>query len=251
MLWYKSWLETRWRFLIGLALAICSAVATVLTYPQVLKLLQAVPPHIAGPLGERVREAVELARNYHSFIWSNWFRKNLAQYGTLFAALLGTSAPFGQGGGTLFTLSLPISRSRVLGIRAATGLIELFAMVLVPSLMVPLLSPAINESYSVADALIHALCLYIAASVFFAVAFLLSTIFNDPWRPLLIALGIALVLSIPDQILRNARFSIFRVMSAEVFFRRGLLPWPGLLAAAAISALLFSSAAAVLARRDY
>ena len=30
MLWYKSWLETRWRFVIGLALLMLSACGTVL-----------------------------------------------------------------------------------------------------------------------------------------------------------------------------------------------------------------------------
>src|SRR5260370_15354436 len=35
MLWYKSWLETRWRFLIGLVLLLFSALSTVFTYPQV------------------------------------------------------------------------------------------------------------------------------------------------------------------------------------------------------------------------
>ena len=39
MLWYKSWLETRWRFLIGLVLLMLSAGGTVLTYPHVVKLL--------------------------------------------------------------------------------------------------------------------------------------------------------------------------------------------------------------------
>ena len=39
MLWYKSWLETRWRFLIGLALLMLSACGTVLAYPAVQELL--------------------------------------------------------------------------------------------------------------------------------------------------------------------------------------------------------------------
>ena len=33
MLWYKSWLETRWRFLIGLALLVLMACAKVFGYP--------------------------------------------------------------------------------------------------------------------------------------------------------------------------------------------------------------------------
>ena len=38
MLWYKSWLETRWRFLIGLGLLLLSAGGIVYVYPQVVKL---------------------------------------------------------------------------------------------------------------------------------------------------------------------------------------------------------------------
>src|SRR3984893_17384521 len=91
MLWYKSWLETRWRFLIGLGMLLCSAAVTVLTYPEVIKLLPMVPSNLSGPLGERIREAAELARSYRGYIWSPWFRQNLSQWTTLFAILLGTA----------------------------------------------------------------------------------------------------------------------------------------------------------------
>jgi len=39
MLWYKAWLETRWRFAIGLALLTLSAAVTVLSYPAVMRVL--------------------------------------------------------------------------------------------------------------------------------------------------------------------------------------------------------------------
>src|SRR5437899_6912286 len=80
MLWYKSWLETRWRFLIGLGLLLCSAAATVFTYPQVLKLIPMVPTNAGGPLGQRIREAAELSREYRGYVWSQWFRENLSQW---------------------------------------------------------------------------------------------------------------------------------------------------------------------------
>ena len=51
MLWYKSWLETRWRFLIGLALLMLSAGGTVLAYPQVVEAAA------AGADGRRRRRA--------------------------------------------------------------------------------------------------------------------------------------------------------------------------------------------------
>ncbi len=251
MLWYKSWLETRWRFLIGLALLLCSAAATVFTYPQIVKLLPAAPTNISGIFAERIRESIALAHEYRGFVWSHWFRENLAQWATLFAVLLGTAGVLSHSGGALFTLSLPVSRTRLLGVRAATGLAELFVLAFVPSLLIPLLSPAIHHTYGTASALIHSACLFVAVAVFFSLAFLLSTIFDDPWRPLLIALAIAFVLAVIDQLLNRPGFSIYRVMSAESYFRSGHVPWIGLLVSAAASALLFYAAVVNLSRRDF
>ncbi len=249
MIWYKSWLETRWRFLIGLALLLCSAAGSVLVYPEVLRLLPALPVNLTGELGRRVREAADLARSFRGYVWSNWFRQNLSHGVTLFAALLGTAGLLSNSGGTLFTLSLPLSRRRLLAVRAATGLAELFILTIVPSLLLPVLASAVGASYSVADALIHSLCAFVAASLFFCLAFLLSTVFDDPWRPLLIALGVALLVLIVDQVSSN--YSVFRVMSGETWFRSGRLPWSGLLATASLSALLCGGAVVNFARRDY
>lgn len=251
MLWYKSWLETRWRFLIGLALLLCSAASTVLIYPRVLELMPQVPTNVGGELGRRIREAAELAREYRGYVWSQWFRQNLTQFATLFAVLLGTAGLLSHSGGALFTLSLPVSRSRLLAVRAATGLAELSILAFLPSLMIPLLSPAIGQSYGLGNTLVHSICLFVAASVFFSLAFLLSTAFSDPWRPLLIALGIAFAFALIDQVSQSSAFSIFRVMSAEAWFRGGQVPWGGLLASAVVSAALYYGAIVNMARRDF
>src|SRR5512143_2063454 len=101
MLWYKSWLETRWRFLIGLALLLCSAAATVQTYPAIQKLVVTAPSDVSGALGREIRESIETSRDYRGFIWLQWFRQNAAQWATLFAILLGTAGLFSHSGGTL------------------------------------------------------------------------------------------------------------------------------------------------------
>ena len=252
MIWYKSWLETRWRFWIGLALLLCSAVANVVIYPKLLGLIPAAPPGGNGELAREIREAIELSREYRGYIWSHWFGQNLRNLGTLFAVILGTGGILSQrAGGALFTLSLPLSRKRILGVRAATGLAELLVLVVVPSLLIPLVSPAIQRSYGAGDALVHSFCFFIVTTVFFSLALLLSTSFSDPWRPLVITLAVAFVLSIVDQAIRNASYGIFRVMSAELYFRTGHLPWGGLLASAAVSAALYYAAVANVARRDF
>lgn len=256
MLWYKSWLETRWRFLIGLVLLICSAFSIVFTYPHVLRILPMVPAHIPatinGEIGRRIREAVELSRDYRGYVWSNWFRQNLPQMWTLFAVLIGTGGllSHSSGGGTLFTLSMPVSRKRLLGVRSATGIMELFVLAFVPSLLILLFSPAIGQSYSLTSVLIHSACLFVAGSVFFSLAVLLSTLLNDIWQPLLIAMAIAIVLGIVEQ-LPQVQFGVFHVMHGESWFRHGALPWAGLLASAALSVAMQYGAAINIERRDF
>jgi len=252
MLWYKSWLETRWRFLIGLALLLCSAGAMVLTYPRLQALLSHIPePQLGGALGERVREAIELSREYRGFVWAQGFSQNLAQLGTLFAVLLGTGGLL-SGGAALFTLSLPATRRDLLRVRAAAGLAEWLLLALVPSLLISLMSPVIGESYGVVTALAHGLCLFVAGAVFFSLAMLLSTLFTDVWRPLLTAIAIAAFLALLEQLApRDGGWGIYRVMSGESYFRSGAMPWAGLAASAAASVALLYAAAVNLERRDF
>jgi ABC-2 type transport system permease protein len=252
MLWYKSWMETRWRFLIGLVIVICSACATVSMWPRFVELLplaSTVDP--GGEIGRRIKESVEVQRQYRGYVWSQWFGQSLTNLWTLFAVLLGTGGLL-SGGSALFTLSMPASRNRLIGVRTAAGLGELLVLALVPAMVIPLLSPSVGESYRVSDALVHGMCLFIAGAAFFSLAVLLSTVFTDLWRPLLLTLTLALLLALCEQVFRElSPFGIFRVMSAEVYFRTGHLPWLGLLATVAASAAMLYGAAVNIARRDF
>jgi hypothetical protein len=255
MLWYKSWLETRWRFLIGLALLMLSAAGAVLAYPRVVKLLPLVPTmEISGELGRRIKEGAELMRDYRGYVWSQWLRQSMTNMLSLFAVLLGTGGLLSQasGGGALFTLSLPVSRNQLLGVRVATGLAELLALAFVPPLLLPLLSPGVGQSYGIGDALIHGACLFVAATVLFSTACLLSTVFSDVWRPALIVCGLAAVLGTAEPFFPDlSRYSLFGIMDGEMYFRGGGVPWLGLLASAAVSAVMLFAASRNVARQDF
>jgi len=208
----------------------------------------------SGAIGRQVREAAALARDYRGYAWSQWFRQNDIQMWTLFAVLLGTGGLLSQasGGGGLFTLSMPASRSRLLGVRAAAGLAELLVLAFVPSLLLPILSPAIGQTYGLGDALVHSACLFVAGAVFFNLAVLLSTVFSDVWRPALGVLCGAIVLALSEQAIGGlSTYSIFRVMSGESYFRNGGLPWAGLLASTAASSALILAATRNIARQDF
>ena len=254
MLWHKSWLDTRWRFLIGFALMVCAACFVVATYLRVKELLPLLPTlNTGGLLGQKIREAAELQRTYRGFVWSQWFRQTPTQTGTLFAVLLGSGGLVSQGStGTLFTLSLPVSRRELVGARAATGLAEWFAIALVPSLLIPVLSPSIGERYAVSAALVHGGCIFVGGAVFFSLAVLLSTIFDDSWTPGLIALAVAIVGgTIELAIVGPTRLGTFSVMTGESYFRTGAVPWSGLAVNAAVSAAMLYGAGMNLARRDF
>jgi ABC-2 type transport system permease protein len=251
MLWYKAWLETRWRFIIGLGVLLVLASVTVLGYEKFMELLRVLPAvDPDSPMGRVIGEGVALNSTFNGYIWSQWFLKQLPQAWTLFAALLGAGGLLAQTqrGEGIFTLSLPVSRFQLVGVRAATCLAQLLVLAVVPSLLIPLLAPAVGQSYSLTGTLVHALCLFTAGSVFFSLSFLLSTIFPDVWRPFLIVF----CLSFFEQVLRDfAKVGVFRVMSAEPYFRGDGLPWLGLVAAVAASAAMLYGAARNIARHDF
>jgi len=250
MLWYKSWLETRWRFLIGFALLLMMACSAVVTYPRVERLLPYAQPLLrdvdtTSVVGRQILRAVDAESTYRGYVWWQWTQDNLSKTWALLAILLGTGGLLAQtrGGAAIFTLSLPVSRSEVLRTRAATALAELLVLAIVPSLLPPLMSPLIGQHYSVVDALVHALCVFVGGAVFFSLATLLSTTFNDVWRPVLLACLVAGAFFIVEPVLLGgAPYGIVGAMTAESYFRTGALPWPGLLVSAAASAAMIYAA---------
>jgi hypothetical protein len=254
MLWKKAWLETRWRFLIGLAVLACSAAVTSLIYPQIVALMPLAEskPLPGGEIGRAAREAMELVRQFRGFVWQQYFHQNAIQIWVLFAAILGSGGIVGKGSGgaALFTLSLPVSRERLLGVRAATGLAELLILGVAPGLVISLLAPLVGQSYALADVLVHGGCLFLGGAVFYCLATYLSTVFADVWRPLTITLVVAIVLGM-GELLTAAPHGVFHGMSGESWFRHGGLPWASLLVSLALSAGLVLAAARNFAQRDF
>lgn len=255
MLWYTSLLETRSRFLIGLVILLMSVFGTVYAYPRVEQVLATVPASAIGGdslIASRLKEIAELSSTYRGYVWAQALRQNVTQMLSLFAVLLGAGGLLSQARGTLFTLSLPVSRDRLLGVRAATGLAQLAVLAFAPLLLLPLISPAIGQHYGVADTIVHGLCFFVAGAVLFSAACLLSTVFHDQWRPILIVCLFAAVLGIVEPFFSEfSRYSLFGIMNGESYFRGAGVPWLGLLASAAVSAAMLFAASRNLARQDF
>jgi hypothetical protein len=253
MLWHKAWVDTRWRFLLVLALLLVLACGSSLTYPKVREFLAAfeMPVLPVAPDEETAaafRESLELVRSFRGYAWSQWFGQNFPVLLTIMAALLGSGSPLVKGGsGALFSLALPVSRGSWIGTRAGTALAELFVLALVPSLAFVALAPVVGEQFAVSEALAYGLSAFLGASLFLGLAVFLSTLFSDVWRPLLLtcvgALAVAVIVPFDH--------GLFRAMGGRSYFFMGTLAWPELLVGAAGAAALVYAAAARVARRDF
>ena len=253
MLWYKAWLETRWRFVVGMIVLLFFAVALVLAHPLVENMKVEIP-NLPGGLGEQLREAFVRMSTYDGYVWSQWFGKNLLQFWTLFAVLLGAGglATEASRGTALWTLSLPVTRRRLLGVRAGVGAVELLALAVVPTLLVWALSPLVGQSYPLADALAYALMTFAGGMVFYGLAFLLSTFFGDQLKPILVGMAVSVAMGVVTVFSRRlAEYSVYNVMSGQRYFAEGVPPWAGLAACLALAALMFYASLRVLERRDF
>jgi hypothetical protein len=94
--------------------------------------------------------------------------------------------------------------------------------------------------------------MFFAAGAFFCFAFLLSTAFDDLWRPLLIACALAVIVGVCELALPEmGRYGVFRLMSGETYFLSGHVPWVGLLIVVTASAAMLYGAVSNVARRDF
>lgn len=256
MLWQKAWLETRWRFISGLVVLTVMSSSNVYEYLATQRLLpqievSAIPGAEATGLAGAIREAIEVQKDFRGFVWYRAFRDNLTTMGVFFAVLLGCGGLLHESskGSALFTLSLPVTRSQLLGARTGLGLTQLMALSITPPLAIAILAPTIGQRFSVVDALAHGVCIFFVAALFYGLASFLSTIFADIWRPLLITIGIACAVAIASAF--APQLGIFSVMNGESYFKTGSLPWTGLLTSAVLAMALLYSAAETLERRDF
>lgn len=250
MLWHKAWIDTRWRFLLGLALLLVLACGSSLVFPRVRDFLGSMQLPLVEDeeAAASFRETLEFLRTFRGYAWSQWFSQNFPVLLTIMAALLGSGSPLVKGGsGALFSLALPVARGRWIGTRAGTAAAELLVLALIPSLVFAALAPVVGDRFAVTEAIAYGISGFLGASLFLGLAVLLSTLFSDVWRPLLLTCVAAVVVAVvvPHD------HGLFQAMGGRSYFFTGTLAWPELLVSALAAAGLVYAAGARLARRDF
>lgn len=210
--------------------------------------------------GVNPQQLISLLGDYDGIVWWNWFNAVLLELLPLYAVIVGTSfiayscPPAGgsRKAACLFTISLPVSRRRILLTHAALTAIEIFLVAVAPSLFYLIASGLAGRRFSYWNAVIYLLLLALGGMVFLAFSFLLAVIFSNQWKAIIIGVSIVVALHWPfGRFEEYAWWNVYHLMSGETYLRYGQIPWIGLFVSLAVSALMVFAAARIYERRDF
>lgn len=165
MLWLKAWRESRMRFwMIALTLSAgCACAVWFEPYIQHEQLL--VPLYVRSGA-------------YTEYIYRLIFAgtaKGVFAVLVIFLGLGGLEVERARKTAG-FTLSLPVSRARVVGTQIVVSILELAALALIPTILIPSLSAFAHRSYPFPVALHFSILWFFGGLVIFAASFLLSVV---------------------------------------------------------------------------
>lgn len=247
MLWYKMWRESWIRFAI-------SAVALLWMCGAVVLLQQQVRAHADEPL------------SYAHYIWSAVYKANALDLYILLVIVLGLGGVLQERAQCTagFTLSLPVSRWRLIAVRAAMGWAQVAVLALLPALLIPLLSPCVGEAFPFVRALQFSVLWAGCGMVIFALTFFFSTVLSGAYSPAIASVAGLIACSILARLPlleRHPAFDLLETMhGAQVSTTHGEaslaafaapLPWLSLILYALVALCLTGAAGSIMARRDF
>lgn len=226
MLWYKAWLETRWRF----ALMIGFMLLVFLRGP-----LLGVPP-------ERLWRGLEMGSALLYCAAALFLAGAGINSQTTYGAMSGFH------GSMLFTLSLPVSRRRLFFVRAGLGAIETCVFVV---LMAGLALSWTPGAVPFAQALQYGIRAIACTLAVYAVSALLACVLDEMWQVIGTCLCLTAVWILQSRSDLVSQLSPLRGMSLISYSVTAPMPWAPVLASVMIAAVLVCASVLVLQRKEY
>jgi len=243
MLCYKAWRESQTRFVLSALTIAGLCVLFVLFQNEARTGFDGGPPTYVG------------------YIWRIVYKGYVRELYVLLVLLLGVGGlvrerAYGTAG---FTLALPVSRWRLVAARAVIGLSQAAILSLLPALVIPVLSPFVQESYPWTQAIQFSLLWTVGGTLVFAMAFLASVIFGGEYSAPVVAFVVLLVYSAIADMPMLDRFDIHDMMSGTgtPYFRldasliTGPLPWMAIAVILLVSCCMFVLAGRITQAQDF
>jgi hypothetical protein len=152
---------------------------------------------------------------------------------------------------TFFTLSLPVSRFRLLAVRSGLGWLEMAGVIAVMCCLFWVLFPAVQATITPEEMFKQAIALTACATGLYSMNVLLTTFLDNPWRaPGVVVAFVALSLLFNHTPV-PASVNIFRAMGEGSPLIAHTMPWPAMAFSLGLAAILFFAALKVVQRREY
>ena len=245
MLLYKSWRESRVRFLLS-AVALAVICASFVFFRV----------DASSGIGDE-------PLSYPVYIWRNTYKGYLRELFMILTILLGLGGLARERDHRTvgFTLALPVSRWRLLATRVLVGFAEVILLATVPAIVLPTLSPLIGQVYPSSQAWSFTILWATVGSLIFAMSVLASVVFGGEFTaPIASLLGLVSYSFLADRPLVERHLTdIHDVMSGTnmaYFTERtgvltGPLPWATLFTVLLGAAALIAIGARITSRQDF
>jgi ABC-type transport system involved in multi-copper enzyme maturation permease subunit len=247
VLWYKAWLETRSRFLTSLTtLTIFCAVFV----HHALSVTSGNSGFSQGLLRSEWKadfyRLLFVSQQYVVIIW------------VLAVVLLGMGGIVREKvtGTSSLTLSLPVSRAQLLGVRVSVGILEAIVLGIVPWSAIFVVSSLARMPIVVSQVEFYVMLLVGGGLAYFAMAVLISSLVEGEYTAPAVAFGVVLLTAIIfDAWLRP--FNLWRLVTGDYYVDRrtfllsGHFPWRGTLASVSAAVLMLLASLRVIQKREF
>ena len=201
MLWHKAWLDTRWRFLLGLALLLVCACGTVVSFRTVQELAarcRRAPSLGNEALQQELHESLEMVRTFRGYAWSQWFAGELPALADVRRGAARQRQPAREVGHrrVVFAGVARVARAAGSARAPASGSPSCSCSRSLPSIAIAALAPLVGEQFAVRSRRSSSACARSSGRACSSASRCSSRRwFNDVWRPLLLTCLAAVALA--------------------------------------------------------
>ena len=234
MLWYKGWLETKFKLLLMFG---CMVFYLAAFYSM---------RHIAAAPGPKPASVFGLTANAFAVMLYTWLAGAGIHTQPTFQATKGLH------GSTLFTLALPVSRLRLLAVRATIGWVEMAVGIVTWCYAGWLLVPVVRMSVSAVDMFEYVAALIVCASSLYFLSVLLGSFLDDQWRMWATFMAIGGLWILCSLFRLPTSVNIIRAVAGDASpLITHTMPWMAMLFSLVLAAIFSFAALKVVRLREY
>lgn len=246
-IYYKEWIESKWKLFAGLIIFTALSLLNVVVYPWMQILIN---PEMARMMESMMRQmlpfidmpALEpMFDSWNSYLFGSWISKTLYQIMTVYIIVAASPLFAGEESkGTLeFLWAKPISTLSIVSAKYFSSILAIILISIVSTFILFPASMIMGEAFNAslfALGLLQSIPGYI---LLYSIAFMISALFKDSIKAMVASAVIFGIISFPAYLPDFRHLSIFRFLQAFNLLEQESFLWFPVVVLLALSAILF------------